>query len=220
MTFANVVNKARYNQNHRIIINVIQPKFMIYLKFHQKYILLGLINKKLSNQRIELFKIIETMNKFKQAFKLKLSSIMKIHSVIFIAQLKSITSSSDSYNRNFVFDSSIVLNEHANIDVFFYEIERLIDKRIIKNKTHYLIKWKNCEHQHNVWYFIDNLQNVVDFITKYKTTAFRRFIKRRIRLSIFTVRVLRRRIATFTAIQASQKQKIQMRIFIRSIRRE
>ena len=160
------------------------------------------------------------MNKFKQAFRLKLSLMMKIHSVIFIVQLKSITSSSDSYNRNFVFDSSIVLNEHANIDVFFYEIERLIDKRIIKNKTHYLIKWKNCEHQHNVWYFIDNLQNVVDFITKYKTTAFRRFIKRRIRLSIFTVRVLRRRIATFTAIQASQKQKIQMRIFIRSIRRE
>ena len=104
---------------------------------------------------------------------------MKIHSMIFIAQLKSITSSPDSYDRNFVLDSSIVLNEHANIDVFFYEIKRLIDKRIIKDKTHYLIKWKNCEHQHNVWYFINNLQNVVDFITKYEAIAFRKSIKKK-----------------------------------------
>ena len=130
---------------------------MIYLRLHQRYIIFELVNKKLSNQRIKSFKIIEIVNKFRQTFRLKLSSIMKIHSMIFIAQLKSIISLFNSYNQNFVLDSSIVLNEHANIDAFFYEIERLIDKRIIKNKAYYLIKWKNCEHQHNVWYFIDNL---------------------------------------------------------------
>ena len=84
MTFVNVVNKVRYDQNHRIIINIIQPRFMIYLKLHQKYIIFDLTNKKLFNQRIESFKIIEAVNKSKQAFKLKLSSIMKIHSIIFI----------------------------------------------------------------------------------------------------------------------------------------
>ena len=219
MIFANVINKFRYDQNHRIIINVIQSRFMIYLKLHQEYTIPGLANKKLFNQRVELFKIIEAMNKFKQTFRLKLSSVMKIHPMIFIVQLKSITSSSDSYDRNFVFDSSIVLNEHANIDALFYEIERLIDKRIIKDKIHYLIKWKNCEHQHNVWYFIDNLQNAADLITKYEAIAFRRFIKRRVRLSIFIVRISRRRIATFTAVQAPQRQRIQMRIPTRSVKR-
>ena len=146
MTFANVVNKVRYNQNHRAITNVIQSNFMIYLKLHQEYIIFNLVNKKLSNQRIKSFKVIETMNKFKQTFKLKLSSIMKIFSIIFIVQLKSITLSFDSYDWNFILDSSIVLNKHVNINVFFYEIECLINKRIIKNKVHYLIKWKNCEH--------------------------------------------------------------------------
>ena len=34
MIFANIINKVRYDQNHRTIINVIQPRFMIYLKLH------------------------------------------------------------------------------------------------------------------------------------------------------------------------------------------
>ena len=186
---------------------------MIYLRLHQRYIIFGLTNKKLFNQRVESFKIIEAMNKFRQAFRLKLSSVMKIHFVIFIVQLKSVTSSLDSYDRNLVLDSSIVLNEHANIDVSFYEIERLIDKRIIKDKAHYLIKWKNCEHQHNVWYSIDNLQDAADLIAEYEATAPRQFIKRKVRLPILTVRVSRRRIATSTAVQASRgKQGIQIRI--------
>ena len=80
------------------------------------------------------------MNKFKQAFRLELLLIMKIHLVIFIVQLELVTPLFNSYNRNLVLDLSIVLNEHTNIDVFFYEIERLVDKQIIKNKAHYLIK--------------------------------------------------------------------------------
>ena len=85
MTFANVVSKTRYDQNHRAITNAIKPRFMIYLRLHQEYIIPDLANKKLFNQRIESFKIIEAMNKSKQTFKLKLSSIMKIHPIIFIA---------------------------------------------------------------------------------------------------------------------------------------
>ena len=39
------------------------------------------------NQQIKSFKIIEAMNKFKQAFKLKLLSIIEIYLITFIAQL-------------------------------------------------------------------------------------------------------------------------------------
>ena len=146
---------------------------------------------------------------------------MKIHFVVFIAQFESATFfllNSDLYNRR-VINLSSMINEYVNIDAFFCEIERLLDKRIIKGKPYYLMKWKNFDNEHNVWYFIDNLQNVVDFITKYKAIAFERFIKRKIRLSIFIVRVSRRRIAIITSfvittIKAStRKQNIQIQIF-------
>ena len=219
MAFASVVSKARYDQNHRAIVNVIQPRFMIYLRLHQGYTISGLANKKLSNQRVGPFKIIEAVNKSKQAFRLELPPVMKIHSVIFIAQLESATPPPDSYDRNPVLDPSIVLNEHANTDALFYEIERLVDKRIIRDKAHYLVKWKNCGHQHNVWYFIDNLQDAADLIAEYEAIAPRRSIRRRIRLPVPTVRVPRRRIATSTAVQAPQRQGIQVRIPTRSVRR-
>ena len=153
-----------------------------------------------------------------QTYRLKLSSIIKIHFVVFIAQFESATFfllNSDSYDRR-VIDFSQMINEYVNIDAFFYEIERLLNKRIIKNKSYYLMKWKNFDNEHNVWYFIDNLQNAADFITKYEIIAFRRFIRKKIRLSIFIVRVSQRQIATITLSvittvkTSTRKQNIQI----------
>ena len=139
MTFANAVNKTRYNKTHRIM--KLTSKSMIYLRLHQNYIISNLFNKKLFNQRIDSFKILKTISN-NQTYRLKLSSIIKIHLVVFIAQLKSITFSllnSDSYDKRTT-DPSSVINEYVNIDAPFYEIERLLNKRIIKGKPYYLIK--------------------------------------------------------------------------------
>ena len=67
---------------------------------------------------------------------------MKIHLVIFIAQLESIIFSllnSNLYGKRFI-DFLFVIDEYVNINTFFYKIKRLLNKRIIKDKSYYLIK--------------------------------------------------------------------------------
>ena len=85
------------------------------------------------------FKIIEIIDKKKKIFKLKLLSIIKIHSMIFITQFELITNF-NLYNRLINVDSFSIINEYANTKTFFYKIEKLFDKRIIRNKIYYLIK--------------------------------------------------------------------------------
>ena len=66
--FVNVLNKVKYNFYYKVIIYVIETKFIIYLRLHQKYTILNLTNKKLSNQRVDFFKIIKTIDKLKQIY--------------------------------------------------------------------------------------------------------------------------------------------------------
>ena len=82
MTFANAINKFRYDQAHCVM--KLTLKFLIYLRFYQNYIILDLFNKKLFNQRVDSFKIIETIDN-NQIYRFQLLFIIKIHSMIFLA---------------------------------------------------------------------------------------------------------------------------------------
>ena len=171
MTFINVVNKKRYDNKHKTLNDNFKFEFMMYLRFHQNYIIIDLSNKKLFNQRIDSFKIIETIDKFKQTWRLKLFFIMKIHSIIFITQLESITFDSNFYDKNIDKDFSSIEEEHfiaLTTQTSHYEIERLINKRVIRNQSYYLIKWKNYDNEHNVWYFLRALNNVNELIDEYE----------------------------------------------------
>ena len=85
ITFVNVLSKIKYDFYYKTIAFVIETKFIKYLRLHQKYTISNLTNKKLSNQRVDFFKIIKTIEKSKQVYRLKLSLIIKIHSIISIA---------------------------------------------------------------------------------------------------------------------------------------
>ena len=165
MIFANALSKARYDAIHKTLKIKIEDK--MYLRLHQSYIISNLSNHKLSKQRVEFFSVIEKIDNL--AFRLQLFSIMKIHFVISIAQLKSVTSSSDSYDRTADKESSsiqkkqsIELTELASL----YEIERLLNRRITStDRMSYLIKWKDYDSKHNVWYFLhafDTFKNLID----------------------------------------------------------
>ena len=54
----------------------------VYLRFHHDYIISNIINKKLFNQRVESFKILKKIENL--TYHLKLSSVMKIHLVMFV----------------------------------------------------------------------------------------------------------------------------------------
>lgn len=144
---------------------------MIYLRLHQGYTIPGLANKKLSQQRVGPFRVIEAIDKGMQAWRLDLPPMMRIHPIISIAQLEPATPGDDPYDRIVTADPPPVTNAHEDSASPSYEIERLLDKRITRNKPYYLVKWKGYGHQHNVWYSIDNLKGATDLIADYEATA-------------------------------------------------
>ena len=136
MTFANAISKSRYDQAHHVM--KLASESLIYLRLHQDYTIFDLFNKKLFNQRVDFFKILKTVDN-NQIYRLQLLLIMKIHSMIFIAQLKSVTFDLNSYDRK-ISDFFLMINKYINIDVSSYEVKRLLNKRVIRNKSYYLIK--------------------------------------------------------------------------------
>ena len=95
IVFVNIMVKIYYDESYMLISLLKESK--TYLRLHHDYKISKLVNYKLYNQRVKSFKILEKMGKL--AYRLKLSSLMKIHSMIFIAQLKS-DKDENPYTRN------------------------------------------------------------------------------------------------------------------------
>ena len=95
IVFINIIIKIYYDESYMLISLLKESK--TYLRLYYDYKISELVNYKLYNQRVESFKILEKVSKL--AYRLKLLSLMKIHSVIFIAQLKS-NKDENLYTRN------------------------------------------------------------------------------------------------------------------------
>ena len=108
MTFVNVINKTRYDLHYKIFDDSFKIDSMMYLRFYQNYTISKLFNKKFFNQKINFFKILKIVKVFKQTFRLKNFFVMKIHFVVFIAQLKSTTFDLNSYNKLLKSNSSSI----------------------------------------------------------------------------------------------------------------
>ena len=163
MIFVNAFSKVRYDEIHKALEFSIDDK--MYLRLHQNYTIFGLINHKLSKQRVESFLIIEKIDNL--VFRLQLFFIMKIHSIIFIAQLEFVTKDIDFYER--IFRKTVFVEKNdSNSAIFLYKIERLIDKRITREHLHYLIKWKDSELENNVWYSLHVLNRASKLVEEYE----------------------------------------------------
>ena len=169
MIFANVMHKRRYDQTH---INIqLKIESYVFLELYFDYIISDLSNHKLSQQRVDSFKIIEKIDTL--TYRFELPSVMQIHFVIFIAQLKFASSSNnDLYQRSKSNNSSSITTKNDDSNDFTqtsnYEIERLLNRRVIStNRINYLIKWKNYDSKHNVWYSFHVLDSSRNFVDNY-----------------------------------------------------
>ena len=106
----------------------------MYLYLHYKYKISRVKNYKLHNQRVDLFKILEKMKRL--AYRLDLPSLMKIYSMISVAQLELARSTSDPYERTQQSPPPVKEDDLTNL----YEIETLLNKRVSRGKTQYLVK--------------------------------------------------------------------------------
>ena len=82
--FASIWFKHWYDMKHKKLD--LKKSDLIYLQLHHSYNLSGLQNPKLSNQRVDSFKIIKKIDFL--TYHLELLCTMKIHSVIFITHLE------------------------------------------------------------------------------------------------------------------------------------
>ena len=167
MTFVSIIMKVRYDLKH---LNVnLKEGDEAFLRLHNEYFILGLSNRKLSQQRVGLFKILAKVDRL--AYRLQLSPVIKIHSVIFVAQLEpstAIVTDSDPYKRSINIEPPSVFNEGDEVEKG--ELERIKGRRPGRNgKPEYLIKWKDWGNEHNVWYSIDDLLKAMDLVHDYES---------------------------------------------------
>ncbi len=149
---------------------ILWVKEYTFLRLHRDYHLSEHSFKKLSQQYCDFFLIIKWVEQL--AYKLELSAHWRIHSVIFIVQLKLASKDADSFkhlqSNNFFF-----IKVEKDIKKWVsYEIKKLIDDRIQRfNKDllicKYLVKWKEYESEYNEWYDEDLLDNAIELIQDY-----------------------------------------------------
>ena len=142
-----------------------------YLRMHHGYFipLPKNMTVKWFQRRIEPFRIVKRIGRL--AYKLELLAHWKIHSVVSIQQLESTSHDKDPYDRQSYDNSSSVYVEGDSESDESYEIEKLINKRIIRKgrdqSTQYLVRWKGYDPEHDMWYSIGSLGNAADLVAKY-----------------------------------------------------
>ena len=160
IAWINMIIKISYDRKHTWID--LKPGSHAYLRLHHDYIISRLINRKLSNQRVGPFKIIEKINNL--AYRLELLPVMKIHFVMSVTQLELKSSNQNLYNRLTSDEPPPVTEEGDDDTEKSYIIERLLERRTSREKTQYLIKWLGYGPAHNVWYDVDDLADAQDLI--------------------------------------------------------
>lgn len=127
--FAVIVVKSRYNNKHKFIELNVDTE--IYLQLHREYVISELDNRKLLNQRVKSFIIKRRVNNL--TYELNLLLIMRIHLIISIAHLESLSFNADFYKRLSLNSDLLLIVTERDLNSV-YEIERLLNKQIFINK--------------------------------------------------------------------------------------
>jgi hypothetical protein len=148
-----VLNKAKRNYNKKRV----QIKFKINDKvfLNAKNIISIKSFKKLNYKYYDLYTINELINKI--SYKLNFSSIMKnIHDVFHVFLLELANEINDESS------SFIWIKDEKQ-----WEIEEIVDKKIKKNRTSYLIKWLEYSQSNNEWIKEKDMSNIKEAIKKF-----------------------------------------------------
>lgn len=114
---------------------------------------------KLDYRKLGPFKIIEIIGT--RSYKLDLPATMKIHPVFHTNLL-------EPYKEDVIEGRPqtelppIIVDEHEE-----FEVEQIIDSRIYRNKSQYLVHWKGYTVMDRTWEPIENLENCKDLIQQF-----------------------------------------------------
>ena len=118
----------------------------VYLKTNNIYVKWR--SKKLNNKSIKSFEIKRNIKKL--SYKLDLLKKMQIHSVFHVFMLQHC----NQFISLQIIKTFVKLNKE-------YQVENILEKQMINEKTHYLIRWKEYDTFKNIWKPQKNLKNCV-----------------------------------------------------------
>jgi len=101
------------------------------------------------------------------AYKLNLPETMKTHPVFHVSLLKPYQHSPDEFARPTPPPPAIVESDTGREE---YEVETILDKRIIRKKTQYLVKWVGYPLHDATWEPVQNLSNAPERIKEFELT--------------------------------------------------
>ena len=140
--------KFHYDKKHEFMF--MKQEDVALIKLHKNYNISSTINKKYDQQFVEFFIIIEKIDRL--IYRLNISNNWFIHSIFSVVSLKRCSSSSiDLFKRFRSNHSDFVFVNDDTINVKFFELSRIINKRMIKKRdVEYLVEWKDYESEHDV----------------------------------------------------------------------
>src|SRR5436190_14186789 len=103
--------KNHYDRHH--ISLLLNFKDLVMLKLHHEYHISDVKNKKLFIQQVDYFSVKQQISLL--AYELKFSANMKIHSVMSVINLESVSSEKDFYNQSYD-DHLLFMKEDCNLD--------------------------------------------------------------------------------------------------------
>ena len=102
-------------------------------------------NKKLDSKRLGPFKVSKQFGKV--AYQLNLPHTMKIHNVFHVSKLSKFIENEFNMNRKHRGKDPIILEED-NMD---YEVDEILDIKMLRNKWHYLLRFTGYDKSHDEW---------------------------------------------------------------------
>ena len=181
IAFVQMNAKFHYDKKHESMF--MKQKNVTLIKLHKNYSIFSTISKKYDQQFVEFFTIIEKIDRL--TYRLNISSNWFIHSIFNVTQLKKCSSFSvDFFKRSKSNHFDFVFVNDDTINVKFFELSRIINKRMIKKRNvEYFVEWKNYESKHDVWRNFSKFENAMNLVKKYELIMNQNILSNRLVLS-------------------------------------
>jgi len=120
--------------------------------------------KKLTSRFAEPYTVVQVISS--TAYKLDLPHDMKIHPVFHVSLLKPYQASPNEFIRPTPPSAIVFPNtEHEE-----FEVETILDKRILRKKPQYLVKWHGYPLHDATWEPLDHLKNAKEKVKEFEET--------------------------------------------------
>jgi hypothetical protein len=114
-------------------------------------------SKKLDHKRLGPFQLIERINDV--TFRLELPSNIRLSNTFHVSLLEPTT---QAFMDNYKTPQPIFVDDHEE-----FEVEKILDHKVIQGLDYFLVKWSNYDDANNTWEPSGNLTNAADIVQEF-----------------------------------------------------